>query len=55
MQSMVKTIQFSTEPKLQKHPEVNSRMELAMEQMIDHMNELNFHLLQRRMMHSQAP
>jgi len=40
VQSMVKTIQFSTEPELQKHPKVNSRMESAMEQMINQMNQL---------------
>ncbi len=38
VQSMVKTVQFSTEPELRKHPEVSSRMELAMEQMINQMN-----------------
>jgi len=38
MQSMVKTIHFLTEPELRKHPEVSSRMELAMEQMINQMN-----------------
>ncbi len=38
VQSMVKTIQFSTEPELRKHPEVSSRMESAMEQMINQMN-----------------
>ncbi len=38
VQSMVKTIQFSTEPELRKHLEVNSRMESAMEQMINQMN-----------------
>jgi hypothetical protein len=29
VQSMVKTVQFSTEPELRKHPEVSSHMELA--------------------------
>ncbi len=38
VQSMVKTIQFLTEPELRKHLEVNSRMESAMEQMINQMN-----------------
>jgi len=33
--SMVKVVQFLTEPELRKHPEVSSRMELAMEQMIN--------------------
>jgi glycyl-tRNA synthetase (class II) len=46
MQSMVKTIHFSTEPELRKHPEVRSHMESAMEQMINQMNQLSFHLLQ---------
>jgi hypothetical protein len=46
VQSMVKAIQFSTEPKLRKHPEVGSRMESAMEQMINQMNQLSFHLFQ---------
>jgi hypothetical protein len=45
VQSMVKIIQFSTEPELRKHPKVNSRMESAMEQMINQMNRLSFHLL----------
>ncbi len=31
VQSMVKTIQFSIEPELRKHPEVSSRMESAMD------------------------
>jgi hypothetical protein len=35
VQAMVKTVQFSTEPKLRKHPEVSSHMESAMEQMIN--------------------
>jgi len=48
MQSMVKTIQFSTKPKLQKHLEVSSRMESTMEQMINQMNQLSLHLLQPR-------
>ncbi len=48
VQSMVKTIQFSTEPELRKHLEVSSRMESAMEQMINQMNQLNLHLLQPR-------
>jgi len=47
-QSMVKTVQFSTEPELRKHPEVSSRMESAMEQMINQMNQLSLHLLQPR-------
>ncbi len=47
-QPMVKGVQFSTEPELQKHPEVSSRMESAMEQMINQMNQLSLHLLQRR-------
>jgi hypothetical protein len=38
VESMVKTVQFLTEPKLWKHPKVNSRMESAMEQMINQMN-----------------
>jgi hypothetical protein len=46
MQSMMKTIQFSTEPKLRKHPKVSSRMESTMEQMINQMNQLSLHLLQ---------
>ncbi len=45
VQSMVKIVQFSTEPKLRKHPEVNSHMESAMEQMINQMNQLSLHLL----------
>ncbi len=48
MQSMVKTVQFSTEPKLWKHLKVSSRMELTMEQMINQMNQLSLHLLQLR-------
>jgi len=48
VQSMVKIIQFSTEPELWKHPEVRSHMESAMEQMINQMNQLSFHLLQPR-------
>jgi hypothetical protein len=48
VQSMVKTVQFSTELELRKHPEVNSRMESAMEQMINQMNQLSLHLLQPR-------
>jgi hypothetical protein len=47
-QSMVKTIQFSTEPEVWKHPEVNFHMESAMEQMINQMNQLSLHLLQPR-------
>ncbi len=31
VQCVVKTVQFSTEPELQKHPEVSSHMESAME------------------------
>ncbi len=45
---MVKTVQFSTKLELRKHLEVSSRMELAMEQMINQMNQLSFHLLQPR-------
>ncbi len=45
MQSTVKTIRFSTEPELRKHPEVSSPMESAMEQMINQMNQLSLHLL----------
>jgi hypothetical protein len=45
VQSMVKTIHFSTKPELQKHPEVRSHMESTMEQMINQMNQLSFHLL----------
>jgi len=48
VQSMVKIVQFSTEPELWKHPKVNSRMESAMEQMINQMNQLSLHLLQPR-------
>jgi len=48
VQSMVKTIQFSIEPELRKHPEMSSRMESAMEQMINQMNQLSLHLLQPR-------
>jgi hypothetical protein len=48
VQSMVKAVQFSTELELRKHPEVGSRMELAMEQMINQMNQLSLHLLQPR-------
>jgi hypothetical protein len=48
VQTMVKTVQFSTEPELRKHPEMNSCMESAMEQMIDQMNQLSLHLLQPR-------
>jgi hypothetical protein len=48
MQSTVKTVQFSTEPELQKHLEVSSRMESTIEQMINQMNQLSFHLLQPR-------
>jgi hypothetical protein len=48
VQSMVKTVQFSTKPELRKHPKVNSRMESAMEQMINQMNQLSLHLLQPR-------
>jgi len=48
MQSTVKTIQFLTEPELRKHPEVSSHIELAMEQMINQMNQLSLHLLQPR-------
>ncbi len=45
VQSMVKIIQFSTEPELRRHSKVNSRLESAMEQMINQMNRLSFHLL----------
>jgi hypothetical protein len=48
MQSMVKTVQFSTEPELRKYPEMNSRMESTMERMINQMNQLSLHLLQPR-------
>jgi hypothetical protein len=48
VQSMVKTVQFSTKPELRKHPKMNSHMESAMEQMINQMNQLNLHLLQPR-------
>jgi hypothetical protein len=49
MESMAKTIHFLTKPKSWwKHSEVNSRMELAMEQMINQMNHFNLHLLQPR-------
>ncbi len=44
-QPMVKAVQFLTEPKLRKHPEVSLCMELAMEQMINQMNQLSIHLL----------
>jgi hydroxypyruvate isomerase len=43
---MVKVIQFLIELELRKHPEVSLRMESAMEQMINQINELNLHLLQ---------
>jgi hypothetical protein len=45
-QSMVKAIQFSTEPKLRKPPEVSSCTKSTMEQMINQMNQLSLHLLQ---------
>ncbi len=45
---MVKIVQFSIEPEVRKHPEVSSRMESAMEQMINQMNQLSLHLLQLR-------
>jgi len=48
VQTMVKTVQFSTEPKVRKHPEVSFRTESAMEQMINQMNQLSLHLLQPR-------
>jgi hypothetical protein len=48
VQSVVKTVQFSTEPELRKHPKVSTRMESAMEQMINQMNQLSLHLLQPR-------
>jgi hypothetical protein len=38
LQSMAKTVQFSTEPELRKHLEVNFRMESVMEQMINQLN-----------------
>jgi len=38
VQTMVKIVQFSTEPKLRKHLEMSSCMESAMEQMINQMN-----------------
>jgi hypothetical protein len=38
LQSMAKIIQFSTEPELRKHPDLNSRMELVMEHMINQLN-----------------
>ncbi len=47
-QPRVKAVQFSTEPELRKHPEVSSRMESAMEQMVNQMNQLSLHLLQPR-------
>jgi len=45
VQSMVKIVQFSTKQELRKHSEVSSRMESAMEQMINQMNQLSLHLL----------
>jgi hypothetical protein len=45
---MVKIIQFLTELELRKHLEVSSCIELAMEQMINQMNQLSLHLLQLR-------
>jgi len=48
VQTMLKIVQFSTEPELWKHPKVNSCMESAMEQMINQMNQLSLHLLQPR-------
>ncbi len=45
-QSTMKAIQFSTEPKLQKHRKLSSHMEANVEQMINQMNQLNLHLLQ---------
>jgi hypothetical protein len=45
VQFMVKTIQFSIEPELRKHPKMSSRMESAMEQMINQMNQVSLHLL----------
>jgi hypothetical protein len=38
VQSMMKVVQFSTEPKPQKHLEMSFRMESLMEQMINQMN-----------------
>ncbi len=43
---MVKAVQLSIELELQKHPEVSSCMELAMEHTINQMNQLSLHLLQ---------
>jgi len=48
VQSMVKTVQFSTELELRKYLKVSSCMESAMEQMINQMNQLSLHLLQPR-------
>jgi hypothetical protein len=48
VQTMVKIVQFSTEPEVRKHPEMSSCMESAMEQMINQMNQLSLHLLQPR-------
>jgi hypothetical protein len=45
VQPMVKVVQFSIEPKLRKHPKVSSHMKSALEQMINQMNQLSFHLL----------
>jgi hypothetical protein len=43
---MVKAFQFLIEPESRKHQEMSSYMESAMEQMINQMNQLSFHLLQ---------
>jgi hypothetical protein len=43
---MAKVVQFSVKLKLRKHLKVNSHMESAMEQIINQMNQLSFHLLQ---------
>jgi hypothetical protein len=43
---MANAIQFLIKPQSQKRLEVNSRMESAMEQIINQMNQLNLHLLQ---------
>ncbi len=48
VQTTMKTVQFLTKPELLKHPEMSSRMESAMEQMINQMNQLSLYLLQPR-------
>jgi hypothetical protein len=45
VQSMANVGQFSIQLESRKHLEVNFHMESAMEQMINQMNQLNFHLL----------